>query len=96
MAKPKVKKPKLPTAQARNRKAPAPQPKAAQRSNSKQARAIAMLRAPEGATIAQISKAFDWQPHTVRGFLAGALKKKLGLTIKSEKIEGGQRVYRIA
>lgn len=64
--------------------------------DSKQARLIAMLGAPEGATIARMAKAFGWQPHTVRGVLSGALKKKLGLTIKSEKTEDGERVYRIA
>ena len=71
--------------------------------NSKQALVIEMLKRTEGATIAQISEATSWQPHTVRGTFAGALKKKLGLTIVSEKIEGpagtpgaGQRLYRIA
>ena len=71
--------------------------------NSKQALVIEMLKRPEGATIAQISEATGWQAHTVRGTFAGALKKKLGLTIVSEKIEGpagtpgaGQRLYRIA
>ena len=73
------------------------------RNNSKQARVIEMLKRPEGATIAQICEATSWQAHTVRGTFAGALKKKLGLTIVSEKIEGpagtpgaGQRLYRIA
>ena len=73
------------------------------RESSKQALVIAMLKRPEGATIAQISEATGWQAHTVRGTFAGALKKKLGLTIVSEKIEGpagtpgaGQRLYRIA
>ena len=71
--------------------------------NSKQALVIEMLKRPEGATIAQISEATGWQHHTIRGTFAGALKKKLGLTIVSEKIEGpagtpgaGQRLYRIA
>ena len=54
-----------------------------------------MLRRNEGATIAQIVAATGWLPHTVRGAFAGALKKKLGLTVTSEKVEG-QRVYRIA
>lgn len=66
------------------------------RANSKQAKLIAMLRAPEGATIAKIANAFGWQPHTVRGVFSGALKKKLGLTVTSEKTESGTRVYRIA
>ena len=48
-----------------------------------------MLRRKEGATIAQIVAATGWQPHTVRGAFAGALKKKLGLTVTSEKVEGG-------
>ena len=96
MAKSRSKKPKPAAVRAVTRKTPSAPPKRAERSDSKQARAIAMLRAPEGATIAQLAKSFDWQPHTVRGFLAGALKKRLGLTIKSEKNEDGARVYRIA
>ncbi|WP_197387960.1 DUF3489 domain-containing protein [Ralstonia pseudosolanacearum] len=66
------------------------------RENSKQAQVIAMLRHPEGATISEICKATGWQAHTVRGMFAGALKKKLGLTITSEKTSDGERVYRIA
>ena len=65
------------------------------RENSKQAQVIAMLKRPEGATIAQICEATNWQAHTVRGTFAGALKKKLGLTVTSDKAEGGVRVYRI-
>ena len=66
------------------------------RDNSKQAQVIAMLRRPEGTTIAQICEATGWQQHTVRGTFAGAFKKKLGLSITSEKPEGGERVYKIA
>ena len=55
-----------------------------------------MLRRKQGATIAQIVEATGWQPHTVRGAFAGALKKKLGLTVTSEKVEGEERVYRLA
>lgn len=66
------------------------------RENSKQAQVVAMLKRPEGATIAQICEATGWQSHTVRGTFAGAVKKKLGLTITSDKVEGGARVYRIA
>jgi hypothetical protein len=65
------------------------------RDGTKQAQLIAMLRRPEGATIAQIVEATGWQPHTVRGAFAGALKKRLGLTVTSEKIEDGDRVYRL-
>ena len=66
------------------------------RENSKQASVIAMLQRPEGATIAQICASTGWQSHTARGCLAGALKKKLGLTITSEKAQGSDRVYRVA
>ena len=66
------------------------------RDNSKQAQVIAMLKRPEGATIAQICEATGWQQHTVRGTFAGAFKKKLGLEITSTKDASGQRIYRIA
>jgi hypothetical protein len=66
------------------------------RHNSKQATVIQMLQRPEGATINQICEATGWQAHTVRGTFAGAFKKKLGLTITSEKPEGGERIYRVA
>ena len=73
-----------------------PRPRAGTRPDSKQARMIEMLRRPEGATVEQIAEATGWQRHTCRGAMAGALKKKLGLTITSEKTEGGARTYRIA
>ena len=66
------------------------------RENSKQAEVIRMLQRPEGATVQQICEATGWQAHTVRGTFAGAFKKKLGLTIVSDKAQGGERVYRIA
>ncbi len=65
------------------------------RENSKQAQVIAMLKRPEGATIAQICEETGWQSHTVRGTFAGAFKKKLGLSIISDKEPGGDRIYRI-
>ena len=83
---------KTATAKAKPAK-PAPLPKSAQ---TKQQRLIEMLKRPDGATIAQLSKAFGWQPHTVRGTLSGALKKKLGLKVVSAKAESGARIYRIA
>jgi hypothetical protein len=54
-----------------------------------------MLRQPKGATIDDIVGATKWQRHTVRGMIAGALKKKLGLRVVAEKAERG-RVYRIS
>ncbi len=65
------------------------------REGTKQATLIAMLRAPDGATIEEIMAATEWQSHTVRGAMAGALKKKLGLEVTSEKVEGRGRVYKL-
>ena len=72
------------------------QPKPKPRAGTKQAMLIEMLEAPDGATIAEIAAATNWQPHTVRGAMSGALKKRLGLTITSEKVEGRGRTYKIA
>ena len=66
------------------------------REGTKQALLIAMLRAPEGATIEEMAAALEWRVHTIRGAMAGALKKRLGLTITSEKIELRGRVYRLS
>jgi len=65
------------------------------REGTKQATLIAMLRAPEGATIEEIMAALQWAPHTIRGAMAGALKKKLGLEVTSEKVEIRGRVYKL-
>ena len=65
------------------------------RDGSKQAQLIAMLRRAKGATVDEIAEALSWQPHTVRGAIAGALKKKLGLEVTSEKDEKRGRVYRV-
>jgi hypothetical protein len=73
-----------------------PAPKARTlREATKQAKLIAMLRSADGAAIAEIVAATGWQPHTVRGAIAGALKKKLGLDVNSEKVEGRGRVYKL-
>jgi len=62
---------------------------------SKQARVIGLLQRPEGATIDEIASAMGWQRHTVRGLISGALKKRLGLDIVSERTDRG-RFYRIS
>ena len=73
-----------------------PAPKArTPREGTKQATLIAMLRAPDGATIEEIMAATNWQSHTVRGAMSGALKKKLSLDVTSEKVEDPGRVYKL-
>ncbi len=66
------------------------------RQGSKESQVIAMLRRPEGATLAQIGESTGWQTHTIRGFFAAALKKRHGLAVTSEKPQGGERTYRLA
>jgi Protein of unknown function (DUF3489) len=63
-------------------------------SYSKQSRVIAMLRSPAGATIDAIMKTTGWQQHSVRGFLAGVVRKRLNLKLSSEKVDGN-RIYQI-
>lgn len=62
---------------------------------SKQSQLIDMLRRPQGASISEISETFGWLPHTTRGAIAGALKRKLGLDVQSEKVDGRGTVYRL-
>jgi hypothetical protein len=78
---------------SRKRAAP-PSSRAAARPETKNARIIAMLRRPAGATIAAIMAVTDWQQHSVRGFFAGVVRKKLGLNLVSEQTDKG-RLYRI-
>jgi Protein of unknown function (DUF3489) len=83
------------TAKAASRKRSAPvSSRSAARLGTKRDRVIAMLRTPAGATIASLVTATEWQQHSVRGFLAGVVRKKLGLNLVSEQTEKG-RVYRI-
>jgi hypothetical protein len=69
--------------------------RSATRSGTKQALLVDLLRRKGGATIAEVVKATGWQPHSVRGAISGNLKKKLGLAVVSDKVEGRGRVYRI-
>jgi hypothetical protein len=78
---------------SRKRSAPASSRSAAG-PNTKHARIIAMLRTPSGATIASLATATEWQQHSVRGFLAGVVRKRLGLNLVSEQTDKG-RVYHI-
>jgi hypothetical protein len=80
---------------SRSRKRPAPaSSKPVARPGTKHERIIAMLQTPAGATIASLVTATKWQQHSVRGFFAGVVRKKLGLNLVSEQTDKG-RVYRI-
>jgi hypothetical protein len=81
------------TAQA-SKKAPKPERKAgAQRSESKGAQILALIRRPKGATLSELAKLTGWQNHSIRGFLSGTVGKKMGFAVESGKRDDGQRVY---
>jgi hypothetical protein len=92
---PKQPKPAKAAKSKRGKSKPKQKTERAPRPDSKQAQMIAMLKRAKGATIDEIANAFAWQRHTVRGAIAGALKKKLGLNVTSEKDEKRGRVYHI-
>ena len=83
------------TPRSRFKRTQVPNAAAATLRQSKQAAVIALLRRPEGVTVAEIMAATGWQPHTVRGLFSGTLKKKLGLGLNSAQEEDRGRVYRI-
>ena len=100
---------RIPKARATNRRAPAAtapkaakkpkaptKPPAAARRGTKTAKILALLRRPAGASLPELRKATGWQPHSVRGFLSGAVKKKMGLHIDSVARDDGERAYRLA
>ena len=97
MARPKVQRSAKPRSATKTRskvKRAKPIVRHNSRAKSKQAAVVALLNRPQGATIAAIIDATGWQSHSVRGFLAGVVRKKLGLTLQSEKTDG-ERVYRV-
>lgn len=100
-AKPKSKK----SAKAKELKAPkgttpkkaakGTKAKGTARSGSKTEKVLDLMRRKEGATLAEIAKATDWQNHSIRGFVSGHVIKKMGLKVESTKSEAGERTYRI-
>jgi hypothetical protein len=74
---------------------PRDEPQSSRSKRTKQARLVAMLARPRGATVEQICRALGWQPHTVRGAIAGTVKKKLSLRVKTTRNADGTRTYRI-
>jgi hypothetical protein len=100
MTKPKTKPKPAARSTARKTRKPATRKRSAPASsksagtNTKHARIFAMLRTPAGATISSLMTATDWQQHSVRGFLAGVVRKRLGLDLVSEQTDKG-RVYHI-
>ena len=84
------------SATKRNTKAKPVKPSSAPRRGSKTAKILALLKRPGGASLPQLQKATDWQAHSVRGFLSGAVKKKMGLRVISAKLADGTRSYRVS
>ena len=77
-------------------KAAAKPEKAQPREGSKKQIVLDLMRRKDGATMAEIAKATDWQNHSIRGFISGTLTKKMGLTVESTKNLAGERTYRVA
>jgi hypothetical protein len=64
------------------------------RDGSKKATILELLRRPKGATLAEIAEATNWQNHSIRGFISGTLRKKMGMTVESSTNPAGERRYR--
>jgi hypothetical protein len=82
-------------AETRKKTAKATKAKGTAKPGSKTAIVLELMRRKEGATLAEIAKATDWQNHSIRGFVSGHVTKKLGLKVESTKSEAGERTYRI-
>ena len=95
VAKKKGKSGKKATSTKKAPKTPKGQKKPAVRDGSKTEQILDLLKREDGATLAEIMKATEWQPHSVRGFISGTLGKKMGLTVASAKGEDGERRYSI-
>jgi hypothetical protein len=65
------------------------------RDGSKTAHVLELLKRPGGATCKELMKATAWLPHSVRGFLSGTVRKKMGLTVTSTKVQDGERTYSV-
>jgi hypothetical protein len=87
-------RPKVSAAKKTSKAKPVGKPSRKAAAGSKQDGVIALLRRLEGATLDSLVKATGWQPHSVRGFLAGTVRKKLKLQLQSQKVDG-RRTYRI-
>ena len=96
-ANPKKEKASRKTAKAKKAAGPKKTAKATKakrpRSGSKAEKVLDLMRRKEGATLAEIAKATDWQNHSIRGFVSGHVTKKLGLKVESAKSDAGERTY---
>ncbi len=92
--KPAAKKAPKPAAKKVDK--PAAKKASAPREGSKKETVLALMRRKDGATLAEIAKATEWQSHSIRGFISGTLGKKMGLTVESTKNAAGERTYKLA